>query len=129
MLGLKEEFKAAESQDLSLVRLLDDDPVNAKQPVKSTPVEKVIQTVQSGKTAGIRTYRLTHFCEYCGKGFNSGANYKRHRRVHTGERPFKCEDCGKGFSQKAQLIEHRRIHTGERPFKCELCDKAFRPGN
>lgn len=60
-------------------------------------------------------------CEYCNRDFVYPARLLRHRRVHTGERPFKCEFCSKSFTQKVHLKLHTRVHTGERPFKCDRC--------
>jgi uncharacterized Zn-finger protein len=51
--------------------------------------------------------------------------------VHDKKKPYVCqhEGCGRGFSQISNLIRHKRIHTGEKPFKCDQCDKAFASGS
>ncbi len=36
-----------------------------------------------------------------------------------------CDICNKVFSRKYDLIRHRRIHTGDTPYKCKICGAGF----
>ncbi|KAL4216419.1 hypothetical protein ACF0H5_024144 [Mactra antiquata] len=73
----------------------------------------------------IHTAEKPYKCDICGKGFKEKCNLKHHRFIHTGEKPYKCETCGKSFNQRSSLKTHQKVHTGEKPFRCELCEKPF----
>jgi general transcription factor IIIA len=73
----------------------------------------------------MREYR----CEVCGGMFANASRLSRHKRTHTGERPYSCPwpSCGIAYSRSEHLNRHLMTHTDQRPFKCnhEGCHKAF----
>ncbi|XP_031571581.1 zinc finger protein 571-like isoform X2 [Actinia tenebrosa] len=68
-------------------------------------------------------------CEQCQKEFDTSAALERHRRSHSGERPYKCKICGWGFNLSGNLNQHMAIHQKVKPFKCVYCGKTFARSN
>ena len=52
---------------------------------------------------------LNYECDFCGKAFLKVWDFRRHRRIHTGEKPYICGTCGFKFSDGGNLLKHLRI--------------------
>ena len=63
-------------------------------------------------------------CEQCDYVPSQACSFKRHLKIHSGEKPNKCNQCGSAFSRAANLRIHLKRHSGEKPNKCNQCDYA-----
>ena len=49
-------------------------------------------------------------CGVCKKIFKTKSYLNVHKRIHSGENPYKCDVCQKGFSVKSNLTKHILVH-------------------
>ncbi|MPC21921.1 Oocyte zinc finger protein XlCOF6 [Portunus trituberculatus] len=74
-------------------------------------------------------YHLKHRfpCDVCGQTFSTESYMHKHRRTHSGIRPYTCVDCGKTYLSVSHLNKHRRVaHSTYRPFQCSFCGKCYK---
>ena len=53
----------------------------------------------------------------CSKRFTTSSYLAVHKRIHTGNKPFKCGSCDKPFSDRGNLVRHAKIHSTGKPRK------------
>ena len=58
-----------------------------------------------------RHFVKVHRCDVCKKVFKDASNFRKHKRIHTGEKPFTCQTCGKKFSDPSSKNTHQLTHN------------------
>ena len=60
----------------------------------------------TGPSSAKRVYK----CDVCYKVLTRSDSLRRHRRLHTGEKPYTCGTCEKQFSDGGNFLKHLRQH-------------------
>jgi len=64
--------------------------------------------VMGGMEVERKRPKRMYICPYCGHIFSCSSNLCRHKRVHTGAKPYKCEHCQAAFSNSSNRRKHER---------------------
>jgi hypothetical protein len=64
-------------------------------------------------------------CDVCSLSFAQSSTLSKHKKTHLDEKMFVCDLCPSAFAVSGALVVHKRTHTGERPHKCDQCEFTF----
>ena len=66
------------------------------------------------KTNSNQTKNKTSFqCDVCEKVFGTSYHLKRHKIIHSNDKPHSCHVCQKSFGRKDKLTQHTRTHQDD----------------
>ncbi|XP_014666587.1 PREDICTED: uncharacterized protein LOC106808394 [Priapulus caudatus] len=66
-----------------------------------------------------------YLCKYCGKGFPTSTNQKRHERIHEGARSHGCALCPAAFNISDDLRKHIKSCHRQGCHACYHCSLSF----
>lgn len=82
-------------------------------PDSSKSSDSSLENAKSKKSTKGRVFQCTGF-PGCNMSFTRSEHLARHKRKHTGERPFTCPYCSKNFSRLDNLRQHKQtVHAYE----------------
>lgn len=77
-------------------------------PASCSQISALGMVDQPSSLSGLKNY----LCEYCHKSFNHKSDLTKHRRTHTGEKPFQCPLCAYRGTQSVHVRRHVKYVHG-----------------
>ncbi|XP_024118720.1 zinc finger and SCAN domain-containing protein 2 [Oryzias melastigma] len=108
-----------EPQNSSRSHVQNEDSSHASDPDS----EKMSEGDSCDETSKKKRKNFT--CKDCGKKYSTISTLTNHRRIHSGETPYRCGECGKSFHLRSTFRSHVLAHKPAKPFFCDLCGKGF----
>ncbi|KAJ3039801.1 transcriptional repressor [Rhizophlyctis rosea] len=88
----------------------DEAHTKSSSPVKRKCKAAPAQVVKKARKA---CPKKRHYCDECEKSFTTSGHLARHKRIHSGIKPFDCPlpECDSRFSRQDNMMQHYRTHV------------------
>eukprot|EP00128_Syssomonas_multiformis_P015567 Colp12_sorted_trinity150504_noHs@1874 len=108
-----DHFILSEDHGVSLRSPLEAQSINSLESQPSPP--RTTTSASGSNSRRANNTEKTHVCNWpdCGRRFGRPDELTRHRRKHTGEKPYSCPLCGKAFARSDHVTVHQRKHIRE----------------
>eukprot|EP00035_Acanthoeca_spectabilis_P004557 m.104954 g.104954 ORF g.104954 m.104954 type:complete len:257 (-) comp12624_c0_seq1:123-893(-) len=80
----------------------------AKSIHKQAPTRSQAEISAARSAKGKKTVNGKYACPMCDRSFSNSSNRARHKRVHTGEKPFTCAHCNYAFANASNRKKHEQ---------------------
>ena len=123
----QEQEEADEKRMTNLVSIMETILEDAPGQKKRRYKVRSDKGIKKGKMLSIlRKPKVSYQCDDCQYKTNDKVHMTRHKRIHTGERPYNCDSCDATFKVSSEVSMHRkRIHLKEKRHICAECGLAF----
>lgn len=107
------ELQASNNLDLMLPFPMETQDISEQLPVDQEEVHVKIEP-RSPESTCSRLYMTSSgrpkifSCSYCNRSFARKYDVARHKRIHTGIKPYICPCCNKGFARSDARVRHFR---------------------
>ena len=81
--------------------------------------------MDNSKRTTTRLAIKTLTCNICKETYKYKSQLIRHKRVHSGEKPYKCEVCANSFGRKDYLSKHMVVHSDKKDFQMSCLWNIF----
>lgn len=120
-INIKEEYSSSVKEENEEISNFDQALQNDSMVFKQDDDDKSSKELTFARKSFMSSWDKQFICpeKGCGKKFLDNSKLKRHRLVHSGEKPYRCHIWDKKFSLDFNLRTHIRTHTGEKPYICD----------